>query len=495
MLQGLPGSTLQLMNPRESGRLLWICLGLGLIPLMGWWLTGLFDLDEGFYAAIVGEMLRRGEWITPYYNGEPWFEKPILLYWVTMPSVLAFGEWVGPRLPSVLASLGLYAVVFRAARAQWGDSAAVWSVGVLSTSLLMVGLGRMMMTDALFALSLAGAFLLWYRQANPLLSGLAVGLAVLAKGPAGIVLFGGVILIYAALESSARRGLVGRILLGLVGMAAAVSLWYVPCYLANRDTFVQEFLIKQNWQRFLGGDQAHGVPLWAHPIYFPLILLVGMFPWSVAGVRALRAGWQGDPFSRFLVIWFGVIFLFFTVSGSKLPHYILPAVPALALLIGRELSQRTVWKGRARGEEPSFGVGPFAIAAPVVCLIANLVFWAHYHGKFGADSHAEVHRAAILAREAGGPVATYQLSRRSADLGTGQLKIQETSHPSFIFYLRSTTVDAESPEDLRSMSRPFWIFTRPDRVASLEPLKAEGWTLVPQVLPGTKGDYVLLKVR
>jgi len=92
-------------------------------------------------------------------------------------------------------------------------------------------------------------------------------------------------------------------------------------------------------------------------------------------------------------------------------------------------------------------------------------------------------------------VGTYHPSRRSADLGTGQLRIQETSHPSFIFYLRSTTVDAESPEDLRSIPKPFWIFTRPDRVASLEPLKAEGWTFVPQVLPGTKGDYVLLKVR
>ena len=96
----------------KNERALWaLTLLLAALPLLGWWLYGLFDLDEGFYASVTGEMLRRGDWITPYFNGEPWFEKPILLYWFAAPSVALFGEAIGPRLPSIFASLGLYALV------------------------------------------------------------------------------------------------------------------------------------------------------------------------------------------------------------------------------------------------------------------------------------------------------------------------------------------------------------------------------------------------
>src|SRR5580693_6722422 len=84
---------------------------LAILPLLGWWLYGLFDLDEGFYAAVVAEMNRRGEWITPYFNGHPWFEKPVLLYWVAKPCLALFGGEFGIRLPSILASLATYAII------------------------------------------------------------------------------------------------------------------------------------------------------------------------------------------------------------------------------------------------------------------------------------------------------------------------------------------------------------------------------------------------
>src|SRR5436305_1720172 len=102
---------------------LWTWL-LAILPFVGFWTYGLFDLDEGFYGAVIAEMNRRGEWITPYFNGHPWFEKPILLYWLAKPCLMLFGQTIGPRLPSVLASIGLFAWVTRFTRNHFGDAAA-----------------------------------------------------------------------------------------------------------------------------------------------------------------------------------------------------------------------------------------------------------------------------------------------------------------------------------------------------------------------------------
>src|SRR5436309_2301812 len=127
----------------------WLALlGCAVLPLLGFWLYGLFDLDEGFYAAVVAEMNRRGEWITPYFNGQPWFEKPILLYWLAKPAVLLFGQQLGPRLPSALAAFGTYLVCGTFLKKKVHRLAGEWCLVILSTSILLLGLGRMMMTDA-----------------------------------------------------------------------------------------------------------------------------------------------------------------------------------------------------------------------------------------------------------------------------------------------------------------------------------------------------------
>ncbi|HZH99303.1 MAG TPA: hypothetical protein VEX38_10055, partial [Fimbriimonadaceae bacterium] len=121
-----------------------VTFAVAIFPLLGFWLYGLFDLDEGFYAAVSWEMMQRGEWITPYYNGNPWFEKPILLYWFAIPSISAFGEEVGPRLPAVLATVSLYGVcgIFLARCVSL--TAGRLCVLILGSCLLLVGVGRMM---------------------------------------------------------------------------------------------------------------------------------------------------------------------------------------------------------------------------------------------------------------------------------------------------------------------------------------------------------------
>jgi len=124
-----------------SSRRRWIIVWvLACLPLMGWWLYGLFDVDEGFYGAVVAEMNRRGEWITPYYNGKAWFEKPILLYWLAKPCLALFGDMIGPRLPSILTTLGTYGAVAWFANRRLGATVAQLSVLFLASSLLVPSL-------------------------------------------------------------------------------------------------------------------------------------------------------------------------------------------------------------------------------------------------------------------------------------------------------------------------------------------------------------------
>ena len=223
-----------------------LALCLAVVPLLGWWLTGLFDIDEGFYAAVVAEMNRRGEWITPFYNGQPWFEKPILAYWLAKPMLAIFGDMIGPRLPSVLSAIGCYLLVAWYARRRISEGAAAWSVAILGTSLLFIAVGRMMMTDMPLVLAFSAAMLTFWESlvGNPrwrLLTAGLLGIAVLAKGPVALAFF---VLIAGWTyyrEPDLRPKFRGQWLLGTLILVAVIGSWYIPVYLANGQTFVQKF--------------------------------------------------------------------------------------------------------------------------------------------------------------------------------------------------------------------------------------------------------------
>ena len=129
------------LAPRDP-RLPWIVAIAAMLPFLGWWTYGLFDLDEGIYAAIVGEMIRRHEWITPYFNGAPWYEKPILIYWAAIPFVKLLGPMVGPRVSAILATWGTMGLVAWFSRRHLAPGSALIAPLVLATSLLVVGTGR-----------------------------------------------------------------------------------------------------------------------------------------------------------------------------------------------------------------------------------------------------------------------------------------------------------------------------------------------------------------
>jgi len=312
---------------------------------------GLFDADEPAYAQAAREMLETRDWITPHFNGQPRFDKPILFYWLISLSYRAMG--VGEfavRFWSALAAVILVLVIARAARRWFGPPADLLAGLAFTTNLLTALLARAAVTDMLLTLFVTLAILAGVEA----LSGspqpgrwwattgwAAMGLAVLVKGPVGLVIpgmaLGGTLLVLRELRSGLRRLFPWQ---GLALFAAITFPWYVLVLAANGWAFVEGFVIKHHVTRYTGVISSHAGPLW---FYLP-VTLIGFFPWSGFLPRAL---WQAgrvarrrearDRADRLLVAcacWAGGVFLFFSFAGTKLPSYLFPAFPAMALLVG-----------------------------------------------------------------------------------------------------------------------------------------------------------------
>jgi 4-amino-4-deoxy-L-arabinose transferase-like glycosyltransferase len=474
----------------------WIIVtALAVLPLLGWWQYGLFDLDEGFYGAVTAEMNREGEWLIPRLNGKPWFEKPILLYWAAKPCLALFGDALGLRLPSVLATLATYALLAWFARRRLAAATAQLTVLVLGSSLLFVGVGRMLMTDPLLVLFFTGTLVFFWESLVGdrrwrLASAACLGLAVLAKGPVACVLLVPILAYTFWREPELRPAFRQGWLAGALVFAAVVASWYGSCYVRHGERFVQEFLIEQNLNRFLGGDQAHhwgGVTGW---FFYVPVLFLGMFPWSLLVARAWpRRCTDMTPeaaLRRFLATWALVVLMFFTVSGAKLPHYILPAFPPLALLVADTLMRRPL---------PAFAGrrSAWLAACPIVAAAAanaGFLWWYVHSGQ------AEAHGLARYVQARGGDVAFYQISRRPAVAGAARPLLQETSLPSLFVYVDRRALATDEFDDLLKAARPLWVLTRADRVLPVDFARAEqaGAILREAVTPLRQEHFRLLRL-
>lgn len=437
-----------------------LVISLCVLPFLGFWGYGLFDLDEGFYGAVVREMLRTGDWITPHYAGEPWFEKPILVYWLAAPSVALFGDAIGPRLPSILCTLGLAWALYCFGRTRLGEHAehkARYAAIIWSSSLLAIVIGRMLMTDAAFVLFMSLCLMDFYRSLEGekgvrWRSGLWLGLAVLAKGPVAGIFF----LLVAGLTfwriKDMRPAFRGGWAMGVLAFVLAVSAWYIPCWLANGDLFVDKFLIEQNIGRFAGGDKAHRVPVWSHPIFFPAVIFLSMGAWIIACLRkdVLK---QGDPLTAYLTIWFGVILAFFSISGSKLPHYILPALPPLALILARS----KFFEAR-----PNRSMVMACLVATISFAAAHLAASFHYRSEGRA-----LHAVARNLNKVDAPLVIYRLGEGSDT--SISLTLNETSRPSILFYYRGPAqVTNDWERALRENPDGFAVLTKETRLGLKE---------------------------
>jgi 4-amino-4-deoxy-L-arabinose transferase-like glycosyltransferase len=311
---------------------------------------GLVGPDEPRYASIAREMARSGDWVTPRLNGVPWLEKPPLYYWSAGAGFRLFSSpEVAARAPcgfyALIALLGIVLL----ARRFYGPDVARAAAFLLPASVAMTGFAHAAATDMPFAACLtlamlAAAILLLddnpaHARAWTAAFGAALGLAVLAKGPAAVALAGGSTALWAIATGNFRK--VWRLCRpGATLVFAAVAVpWYALCG-AQNPSFLRVFLLEHNVERFLSNRYQHQQPLW----FFLPILLVAAFPWTLLlvpaiadGWRALRgATWRQSP-GAFLAAWVVFPLLFFSASQSKLPGYILPAVPPCLLLLARTL--------------------------------------------------------------------------------------------------------------------------------------------------------------
>lgn len=296
-------------------------------------LSGLLGPDEPRYAAIGLEMARSGDWITPRLWGERWFEKPALLYWMTaLASRLGFGPDLAPRVPVAVLSAGFLLFYYRWVKRVYAERVAMFATGMLATCAGWLGYSYAAVTDLpLTATFSAGMFfsldwLLTSDRKRLRWAGVAFGLAILAKGlvPVALVL---------PLLWFGRRE--GKALLVPAAIAAAVAaVWYIPCTIVNGWPFVEEFFLKHHLSRFTNNALQHKQPVW----YYLPVLVGLLMPWTPMAAAAARLNFRGVD-RRFLLSWFLFGLAFFSMATNKLPGYLLPLLPAAALLFGMALEE------------------------------------------------------------------------------------------------------------------------------------------------------------
>ena len=285
--------------------------------------TGLLGPDEPRYAAIGKSMAETGDWTTPRLWGEPWFEKPALLYWMTAAAFRAgLDPDLAPRLPVAIVSIAFLLYFFVMLRREFGGRAAFYATAILGTSAGWIAFSRVAVTDLPMSAAFAAAMLAIMRGRGRVVAGVFLGAAVLTKGLVPLVLF------LPALWFWRKRP---RDLAMLLAVAAVVAApWYILVTLRNGAPFLEEFFWKHHFGRFLTSVLQHEQPFW---FYIP-VLVAGLFPWSPLVWMFLEKRIYKDPRVLFLLWWLAWGFFFFSVSRNKLPGYLLPLFPAAAALIG-----------------------------------------------------------------------------------------------------------------------------------------------------------------
>ena len=413
---------------RSRTELLLLVAGCGFLLFYGLGAFGLLGADEPRYAQVAREMLDRGDWVTPTLNGKPWLEKPPLYYWQAMASyrvarALSTGsDGVNEqtaRLPGAIDAALMIAAIyfFLRQRNKWRDARSRPSrpeslsedsangreldAALITASCAgVIGFAHSASTDMPLTATFTIALLAWYawyeseRRVALAVFYLGLALGALAKGPVAPALAAVIVLLFTA----AKRDwsvLVRTLWLPGIALFFAVSLpWYVAVQMHNPD-FFRVFILEHNLARFSSNVYHHPQPVW---FYLPVVLLATM-PWTLwlimAVVERLRLIWserreaftgaqasagEKDSWALFLLLWMVVPILFFSASQSKLPGYILPAVPAAALLVTEYLA--------ARREQNTKISWPLAAAHGLLCGL--LIFAALFAATSAATSAASV---------------------------------------------------------------------------------------------------------
>jgi 4-amino-4-deoxy-L-arabinose transferase-like glycosyltransferase len=407
-------------NPRTRTDLLLLAAFCGFLFFYGLGAFGLVGADEPRYAQVAREMLDRSDWITPTLQGKPWLEKPVLYYWQAMLSFRAFGVTdQAARVAAAFDAGMLIAVIYFFLR-RFRPGSELDGALITASCAAVVGFARAAATDMPLAATFAVALLGWYAwyesRTRIYLAAFYIFLALgtLAKGPVAPALAAVIIFLFVSVKRDWRA--IPRTLWipGIVLYLAVMLPWYIAVQVRNPE-FFRVFILEHNLARFSQDVYHHRQPFW---FYLPVFLLA-MMPWTLVLILVIaeraRLIWSEgkekeafsspeDSWPLFPFIWMLVPILFFSASQSKLPGYILPAVPAGALLVAEYLAARRseARPGEGPGEENK--LAPlFAAAHGILCGL--LIFAAlsaasiaiNHHLLWGTGTYVAAAIAAVFA--------------------------------------------------------------------------------------------------
>jgi 4-amino-4-deoxy-L-arabinose transferase-like glycosyltransferase len=321
-----------------------VCLLFGV--KLGYW-----DRDESEYAGVAHAMSQSGDFLVPRLFGKLYPDKPPLSEWFSAVSFRLLGEaeYAG-RLPHVALSAGACLLVFLMGSRAYGRRSGLIAAAVVGTSLLFLIYGRLFTTDAALLFFTVLTILCLHAVLEGrggawaiVVGGVSLGLAVLAKGPIGCLSPSLFVAGYAAARGTFRPPEPGRVTMLYALSAVVAAPWFVAAALATNGKSLDAFVNRENIHRFLHPMEGHSGPVF----YYLLILLVGLFPWTGALPLCWKAARRRDPLEWGLLAWGCGNLAFFSFSATKLPHYLLPSIPAFALLIAGEAGRRTEWPVRS----------------------------------------------------------------------------------------------------------------------------------------------------
>ena len=317
------------------------------------------DSDEAFYAEASREMVASGDWITPYYNYEPRFQKPILYYWLTSVTYFVTGaSETGARLWAALAGVGLVLVTAAAGRRWYDEATGLLAGAIVATNFGYFSIGRMALPDLplTFCITLA----IWAalvstleQERNPrkfvILAALGLGLGFLVKGPVGVIIPLIVIVPVLMIERRSIGLNPADIVLGFIVFIAVAMPWYLVMWMRHGTDYLRSFFVGDNFERFATDRFNDPRPWW---FYLPVVA-GGLLPWT-----PLALAWLG-PLTQFvrgrravgtidlrLLLWALLPLAFYSISIGKQPRYVLPVLPPLALLLASSIVERTQeWRG------------------------------------------------------------------------------------------------------------------------------------------------------
>jgi len=327
----------------------------------------LIGVDEPRYAETAREMLERHDLVTPYCHYQPRYDKPVLFYWLESLSMTSFGfNEFAARLPSVIAGLGMVLLAYLLGSAQgYGLIAAV----IMATSLEVVLASKLSITDitlCFFISATIAFFFLGYSNQDGYRRKFAfnrktssnwfismfimAAFGTLTKGPVAIILPLIIIIPYLIYEKELIRccqDAARELSAGLIGFLLIVCPWYIAVHQATRGAFTHEFFFTHNLERYAHTVSNHHGPIW---FYIPVII-IGFFPWITVLVPALRSAlsepkgfalsshFASSGLTKFSLWWTLVVFVFFSIAGTKLPTYILPIYLPLTIITASWWSQ------------------------------------------------------------------------------------------------------------------------------------------------------------